>query len=524
MTNSIDDALALVTAVRDKFQDKNRENYHSFLQVLSDFKAERIDRRVVKLKVYELFKGHQDLMLRFNTFMPTQYEIKLPLDDDEQQGRQLETKDALAFLKKVRDVFQGTNREKYDELLNILKDFNAQRIDASGVAERVTELFQGHTNLILGFNVFLPKKYQITPKLQLDTGEKMNKVAKSWEVPWDLLDMVSRTLDFDDLFQFAGVCKSWREFHKIYWGIFLAAQEPLLVQKSSDDKKFFSLISIPDQRVYHSKMIDHFWHLAYSGCSSGYLIMTSQDNSFVLLNPFTRRKKVINTSAFQVNFSYFAYHVLLAFGKGTEEFVLVALCKCSGSLNVYQSRNSDWVTYSTIGNPGKVVDFVVLHNTIYVVTDKATIGVLDLNSANINFLELKSTPVVTSSSHLRLVSCDGQLLVIHITSDEILNVYKIDFSTKNFVKLETLGDIALFYASGEYFYALSNPRRWGYESNSLHVINLSSTKCIVCLGDENKLPEYISHDIIQVPPIKRRYLLDWCFRHLHNEVDYSLVE
>lgn len=95
-------------------------------------------------------------------------------------------------------------------------------------------------------------------------------------------------------------------------------------------------------------------YLPYYGSSSGYLM---------LLNAFTRRKKVINTSTFWVNFYYFAYHVFLAFGKGREEFVLLALCKCFGSLNVYQYRISDWVTYLT----GKVVDFVVLHDTIYVI-------------------------------------------------------------------------------------------------------------------------------------------------------------
>ncbi|AES68342.2 hypothetical protein MTR_3g006180 [Medicago truncatula] len=338
-----------------------------------------------------------------------------------------------------------------------------------------------------------------------------------------MLDVISRDLDFDDLFQFAGVCKNWREFHKTYWKKFLAFQEPLIIQKSSHDKKSFSFISIADRKVYHSKTINQFWHFAYTGCSSGYLILTRDTNSFLLLNPFTRRKKVINTSTFKVNCSYFAYHVLLAFGKGSEEFVFVASCKSSGSLYVYQSRNLGWVTYSTMESPSKVVDFVVLHHTIYVVTDKANIGVLDLNSTNKFFLELKSTPDVTSTSLLRMVSCDGQLLVIHIASQEILNVYKIDFSTMNYIKLETLGDIALFYNSGEHFYALSNPKRWDFESNSLYAINLSSTTCKVCLGDDNELPKYIKHDRFRVPPKENAYLLDWCFRHLHYEVDLSPV-
>uniref|UniRef100_A0A151UEN3 Paired amphipathic helix protein Sin3 n=2 Tax=Cajanus cajan TaxID=3821 RepID=A0A151UEN3_CAJCA len=46
--------------------------------------------------------------------------------------------------------------------LGIMKDFKARRIDTNGVIERVKGLFKGHNNLILGFNTFLPKGYEIT--------------------------------------------------------------------------------------------------------------------------------------------------------------------------------------------------------------------------------------------------------------------------------------------------------------------------------------------------------------------------
>jgi hypothetical protein len=454
--------------------------------------------------------------------MPDEYQIRLPLYHDHKQGHQLVIKDA--FLNQVKLVFQN-NMEIYFDFLQIINDHKVQGIDIRGVAAIVKELFKGHTNLILGFNAFLPKEYKITLPFQLHghdkTGKKV-KVTENCQLPWDVLDIISRTLDFDDLFEFACVCKNWRAFHKIYWR--LAFEEPLLVQKSSLVKKSYSFISIPNQNVYHSKMINYFWHFAYSGSSSGYLIMTGKNNSFLLMNPFTRRKKVINTSTFKVKFSYFAYHVLLAFAKGSKEFVLLALCKSSNSLHVYQSQNVGWVTYSKKGYPWMIVDFVVLHNTIYVVTDKGNIGVLNLNSANIKFLEMKSTPIVTSLSRLRLVSCDGQLFVIHTKPSVVFNVYTIDFSIMNYVKLKTLGDIALFYAPGGNYHALSNPGAWGYESNSVYVINRSSTKCRVYLGDDNKLPKYINYDRPQAPPNERPCLLDWCFRHLHYEVDYSLVE
>jgi hypothetical protein len=331
-------------------------------------------------------------------------------------------------------------------------------------------------------------------------------------------------LDFDDLFQFGSVCSYWWQFYKIYWKNFLASQEPLLVQKSSISEKHFSLISLPHQKVYHSKMFNNFFRFAYQGSSSGYFIMTCRNNnSFTLINPFTRRKIQIKNSTFKVDYSSFFCHVLLAFVRGSNEFILVVSCRNSHDLYVYKSQNFGWVTYSTLQ---KVVDFVVLHNTIYVVTDKANIGILNLNSRDIHFLELKGTPSVTYTrySHVRLVSCDGQLLVLNFLSKESFNVYKIDFSTMDYVKLETLGDLALFYAPRRKYYALSNPGRWGYEKNSVHVIDLPCHKYRVYKGDDNKMPEIIlpffiaSHYSYQDEPY-----LDWCFRHLHYEVDYSFV-
>lgn len=41
-------------------------------------------------------------------------------------------------------------------------NFVSVRIDTTGVIGRVKELFKGHPKLILGFNTFLPKGYEIT--------------------------------------------------------------------------------------------------------------------------------------------------------------------------------------------------------------------------------------------------------------------------------------------------------------------------------------------------------------------------
>eukprot|EP00241_Pyramimonas_parkeae_P007923 CAMPEP_0114262526 /NCGR_PEP_ID=MMETSP0058-20121206/21865_1 /TAXON_ID=36894 /ORGANISM="Pyramimonas parkeae, CCMP726" /LENGTH=146 /DNA_ID=CAMNT_0001378429 /DNA_START=232 /DNA_END=669 /DNA_ORIENTATION=+ len=75
-------------------------------------------------------------------------------------GQPLTTTDALSYLREVKDHFK-TNKAVYDVFLDIMKEFKARRIDTADVIRRVKELFKGHDNLILGFNTFVPKGYEI---------------------------------------------------------------------------------------------------------------------------------------------------------------------------------------------------------------------------------------------------------------------------------------------------------------------------------------------------------------------------
>ncbi|XP_058774227.1 uncharacterized protein LOC131648488 [Vicia villosa] len=81
------------------------EKYNEFLSLLYNYHGRRIDIGVFKDGVLELFKEHEDLISRFNVFLPRGHEISVPLDgehqgdvdalaveDDEQQGDE----DALA--------------------------------------------------------------------------------------------------------------------------------------------------------------------------------------------------------------------------------------------------------------------------------------------------------------------------------------------------------------------------------------------------------------------------------------------
>uniref|UniRef100_A0A9J8BVH8 Paired amphipathic helix protein Sin3a n=2 Tax=Cyprinus carpio TaxID=7962 RepID=A0A9J8BVH8_CYPCA len=77
--------------------------------------------------------------------------------------------DALSYLDQVKLQF-GSHPQVYNDFLDIMKEFKSQSIDTPGVISRVSQLFKGHPDLIMGFNTFLPPGY----KIEVQTNDLVN--------------------------------------------------------------------------------------------------------------------------------------------------------------------------------------------------------------------------------------------------------------------------------------------------------------------------------------------------------------
>ncbi|RWR84366.1 PAH domain-containing protein/Sin3_corepress domain-containing protein [Cinnamomum micranthum f. kanehirae] len=162
------DALAYLKAVKEIFEDK-REKYEEFLAVMKDFKAQRIDTTGVISRVKELFKGHRDLILGFNTFLPKGYEITLPPDNDPLPKKPVEFEEAINFVNKIKTRFQD-NDQVYKSFLDILNMYRKEHKSISEVYHEVglcgnqiswfpfcvALLFRDHDDLLMEFTHFLP--------------------------------------------------------------------------------------------------------------------------------------------------------------------------------------------------------------------------------------------------------------------------------------------------------------------------------------------------------------------------------
>ncbi|XAR71204.1 hypothetical protein NMG60_11028366 [Bertholletia excelsa] len=148
------DALTYLKEVKDMFQDQ-RENYDMFLDVMKDFKAQRIDTTGVIARVKELFKGHNNLIIGFNTFLPKGYEITLADEEEALPKRTVEFEEAINFVNKIKKRFQNDDHV-YKSFLDILNMYRKGHKGINEVYHEVAALFTDHPDLLDEFTRFLP--------------------------------------------------------------------------------------------------------------------------------------------------------------------------------------------------------------------------------------------------------------------------------------------------------------------------------------------------------------------------------
>ncbi|CAI0379568.1 unnamed protein product [Linum tenue] len=159
MPTSEKDALGYLDAVKQTFRDEP-QTHEDFLEVLKDYRAMRIDTSSVIARVKQLFRGHPDLILGFNTFLPEGYKISLAVGDAKKppppRKKPVDFEDAITFISKIKRRFQGDARV-YDSFMDVLMRFRSGRLPIAEVYLRVAELFKDHSDLLEDFVQFLPE-------------------------------------------------------------------------------------------------------------------------------------------------------------------------------------------------------------------------------------------------------------------------------------------------------------------------------------------------------------------------------
>eukprot|EP00879_Flechtneria_rotunda_P010154 GHRR01010615.1.p1 GENE.GHRR01010615.1~~GHRR01010615.1.p1 ORF type:complete len:776 (+),score=281.26 GHRR01010615.1:210-2537(+) len=152
------DALSYLREVKNRFADK-KDVYDTFLEIMKEFKAQRIDTTGVIQRVKELFRGHKELVLGFNTFLPKGYEIQLAdvadMDDEPPHKQPVEFDQAINYVNKIKTRFAQDERV-YKAFLEILNMYRKGQKSITNVYDEVAVLFRNHNDLLTEFTYFLP--------------------------------------------------------------------------------------------------------------------------------------------------------------------------------------------------------------------------------------------------------------------------------------------------------------------------------------------------------------------------------
>eukprot|EP01080_Neovahlkampfia_damariscottae_P009115 gene9115-1205_t len=172
----VEDALAYLDQVKTKYKD-NLKVYQNFLDVMRDFKDNKIDTPGVIIKVMELFKGDNNLILGFNAFLPPGCKIELPETEeapikkkvieknDPSAAQKMDFDQAIQYVTKIKSRFEN-NLEDYRTFLKILTSYQQNQITLKKVYEQVSELFKSHPDLLAEFLQFLPVNMRDPPVSQ----------------------------------------------------------------------------------------------------------------------------------------------------------------------------------------------------------------------------------------------------------------------------------------------------------------------------------------------------------------------
>ncbi|KAJ0243536.1 Histone deacetylase interacting domain-containing protein [Hirschfeldia incana] len=148
-----DDASSYLKDVKDELLYQ-REICHKFFESLKDFEAQRIDISCLIARVAELFKGHDNLISGFNTFLPRGLEINLFEDEDDDE--EAPPDESLAFVNKIKKRFEH-DEDVYNSFVEI---FNMYRNRDKRLIEfyfEVWKLLKDHRDLLGEFVMYFYK-------------------------------------------------------------------------------------------------------------------------------------------------------------------------------------------------------------------------------------------------------------------------------------------------------------------------------------------------------------------------------
>ncbi|XP_031259569.1 uncharacterized protein LOC116117691 [Pistacia vera] len=237
-----------------------------------------------------------------------------------------------------------------------------------------------------------------------------DKRSSYWDdLPQELLEIISKSLNIVEYRNLGRVCRSWRLFYSEFKQSFLTSHSPLVVHASAQVNKYCYFFDIATGMEYKRKLPRYIWDFKFCLGVSRHQIQF----------PCMPQPPCI------MDYDCDNHGIFASFGSQGQDFLIMILSKYGSSLQFLTCIDKQWKEYHYVNKGWRILDIIVFYGRIYVLNSDSQIGIFNLRCCDLRFLELKSAPYigVHFDKQVRLVASNDQLFVVD--SPEL---YRIDLS------------------------------------------------------------------------------------------------
>lgn len=187
-------AVAFLKEVRKRFRKQHDGIFVRFCRLLSDFTKSKINRDSLGVEVKELFKGHDDLIHKYNVFVRNEADDEedgaggdSDHDDDDNHEPVNTVVPAIDLVKKVKARFQN-EEQVYKKFWELLAGIRGERFLLQELKTEVAKLFgDEHGDLYEEFERYVAKcreqKHVIKSIQDLDLSKCKQVSPSYWRLP-----------------------------------------------------------------------------------------------------------------------------------------------------------------------------------------------------------------------------------------------------------------------------------------------------------------------------------------------------
>lgn len=267
-------------------------------------------------------------------------------------------------------------------------------------------------------------------------------------LPPDVLDIVIHHLLLPDRIRLAAVCSSWHSVARACPLFYSAPQPPWLLLVNELTLTTATFFNLSERRIYKITQPDPpICNRTWCGSSGGWLVTMDALSGLLLLNPVTGSQIQLPSLATLPNMARLYRMAKVSWSSsaatGSRRYTVMLALLSAPYLAFTREGDEAW---SSLEGTHRIADLAVQNDRFYTLDLGGTVVAWDLTGPSpLMTLVIMSAWLPSKISYGYLVGSNAGLLQVWRARDEMdFRVFELDLTREEWVKVESLGDRALF--------------------------------------------------------------------------------